>query len=554
MKAALTKNSLPSNMLVQLGCDGPNVTKAIKNQINVWLKDDEGLGNLFDLGTCHDHILHNALKAGCEIMKDVHILCQQLSDYFKAAQNWADFVAFSGAKLKFVTFFSVRWTTLGPASSRLIELWDEVVSYFEKIVADKTQRKVKLTRSESTISTLLQSEIIKAEITFVKYVASIVEPVLTFLERTDQIVLQAHDRYKEMLRKLIAIVLVPGSEVYENVLLDLEFDENYDYTSDIDVTLFEEIHELEITTRGFHKNMFKFIHKMVTYLNGKDFFHSFLYDVKFISPEYVFKEGSVEKIQAIGKYFEQCNQNINRTQLFEELVLFISPSNQLLYEGITDTDKFYVAVDQSGKCPELFRLFTLVSALTISNAEVERNFSRSKQIISPEMSNLKEENFNARKRIISGMGFFNDDIENFPVATTLVSKVLAAHRNFKRKRDDEKAQQEENGKRQQLDEELTTRMRQAKDTAEAHNKKIEEAIEEAGKLKKDLEVEGKALGSFLTAMATCKDQTRMKILIENSQLSRITISTIEDDYAKIQATIMELQNKRIAKLSQYPSN
>lgn len=217
MKEAIGEKELLMDRLVQLCCDGPNVTKTIKTSINQWLTED-GHADLLDLGTCHAHILHNSLKKGCEKMPDVHVLCQQVSDYFKTASNWDDFTSEVGNTLKFVTFFSVRWTTLGPSSKRIAELWFELNSFFTKLSARKEKEKKEMNKNEKKIISLLQSSAIRSEILFVSHVASQVETVLKFLERKDQIIFQADDEYHELLEKLVSLVLEPGSSQYQNVV------------------------------------------------------------------------------------------------------------------------------------------------------------------------------------------------------------------------------------------------------------------------------------------------------------------------------------------------
>lgn len=227
----------------------------------------------------------------------------------------------------------------------------------------------------------------------------------------------------------------------------------------------------------------------------------------------------------------------------------MSPRNQDQFKEYKDIDKFYVAVSEKGKSPEMFNLFRLTSALTISNAEVERHFSRSKLVITKQMSNLQEENFNARKHIISGMKFFQDDVSNFPVSTSMISKVHNAHRDYKRKHDGEKSEHENKEKRQRADEELAAQICSAKQLSELFTKQIESKVCEVGKIQKGLKNEKNALNGFLNCMTSCKDQKRLKELIEESQLSTSTISTLEEDLFNIQNDILKLQEDRIKKLT-----
>lgn len=95
--------------------------------------------------------------------------------------------------MKFVTFFSIRWTTLGPATARILKYWTEINLNFDDI-EQKKKEKDKLV-SEKTIIRLLSDKTLHAEVTFVNQIAEIVEPVLTFLERKDQVNFQADHIY-----------------------------------------------------------------------------------------------------------------------------------------------------------------------------------------------------------------------------------------------------------------------------------------------------------------------------------------------------------------------
>lgn len=246
-------------------------------------------------------------------------------------------------------------------------------------------------------------------------------------------------------------------------------------------------------------------------------------------------------------YFDSHNQKINDTQLYQELTLFVAPSNQVQFNGITDIDSFYVAVDQTEKSPKLFKLFRLVSTVSISNAEVERKFSRSKLVITKHMSNLQEENFNARKKIISGMKFFGDDIATFAISTSLVRKVSLASSNYKRKLEARKTENETERKWLHLDEEVTEQIRLAKEVDNLQDKEIEHAISEAGKLEKDIKAEQRTLTEFLNCMAKCKDGARIQELVKQSTVSTATMADMQEELKMIRTKILELQVKKFSR-------
>lgn len=549
IKAALRENNLQSTMLVQLGSDGPNVTKAVKTSINKWLTD-EGYADLFDLGSCHAHNLHNALKKGCENFKDVHVLSQQISEYFKSSGKWEEFSSQTGGALKFITFFTVRWTTLGPATSRIAEHWNELKVFFSKVSKKKPRDQTKI---ELKILSLLESKTIKAEVSFVNYVASLVETVLTFLERSDQVVFQAADMYTEMLEKLVAIILMPNSTPFKEVTRNRKFEK--DYSRSLVITLPGNIEEDIPPSEKveFNGKVVQFVQDLVNYLNEKDFFNSFLYDVKYMAPRYIFDEGSIGKVLQVAKCFESHNQAMDTTKLFEELTLLLSPTNRVVYNNVANIDVFYSAVSDDRKSPELVHLFRLISALSISNAEVERNFSRSKRIISSHMTNLQEENFNSRKRIISGMQFFGDNVADFSVSQSLLKKVSGAAKAFKRKLEEQKAEQESLKKRKQMDEENADQIRIASEASEMTDNEIARAMAAVGKIDKSMADEQKALDNLLKCLASSKDQESAQELIKQSQLSSSKISSLHSDLTKAQGKIFELQAKKLKHSKEHKS-
>lgn len=78
-----------------------------------------------------------------------------ISNQAKTGEHFNKPYRVSEAHLKFVTFFSVRWTTLGPAAVRIIELWEHLESS-GSVVATKPI--AKQTKSELKIMSMLQSK------------------------------------------------------------------------------------------------------------------------------------------------------------------------------------------------------------------------------------------------------------------------------------------------------------------------------------------------------------------------------------------------------------
>lgn len=441
---AIKTHQLDIGMLLQIGSDGPNVTKTVKAKMNAVMIEDRGF-ELLDIGSCHDHILHNSLKEGCKIMKNVHHLCQQISDFFKTSSKWAEFSAKYNLHLKFVTFFSIRWTTLGPATARILKYWKEIVEYFSDIERNKAE-KDKLV-SEKTIIKLLSSGTIRSEIAFVHQVADIVEPVLTFLERKDQVIFQADEVYFKMLCKLAAFIAIPASDTFNNIVTSktVPADQHFSVQLSSDVT--ENMDPSALP--AFEKSAGTFISAMIRYLVKHNFFHQFLYCAKFMTPSEIFNKGSTQKIMQLSRFFK--SDVIKEKKLYDELTILVTKGKAADHNEHEDIDQFYCKLMEEDY-PNLTTLFTMVSACSVSNAEVERYFSRSGLIITKKVSNLDESSFNDRKHIISGMQFYNNDLKLLKMDANLFSRVNQAHSTYKRKLEEQKQLASESLKRQRTEE------------------------------------------------------------------------------------------------------
>jgi hypothetical protein len=426
----IREDKLNTIKLIQLGSDGPNVTKTVKNKMNAIMMEDRGF-ILLDIGSCHDHVLHNSLKEGCKEMKNVHVLCQQISEYFKSPAKWNDFSETFDVELKFVTFFSIRWTSLGPSTKRILLNWNNIYNFFSD-VNKKPEKEKNL--HEKNIIRLLELSNIHPEVAFVNQVAAIIEPVLLFLERTNQINFEADDVYFELLCKLTSFIAVPGSVAYQKIILNKKVDEDHEMT----VTLSSNVSDLvqPASLESFKGDVGEFVKSIINYLNKKNFFLQFLFNAKHMALKYIFKEGSITKVMELSKSFS--NNVLNEKELFDELTILVTTKNERDFADCKTIDSFFSAIFEWREVPNLKALFGMVSACSISNAEVERYFSRSGLVVTKRAANLEEESFNDRKRIISGMEFFDNNLNHLKINANLIAKVGQSHSVYKRRLEEEK--------------------------------------------------------------------------------------------------------------------
>lgn len=554
IQKSIEEHKLNIKLLLQLGTDGPNVTKAVKAKMNSSLVNVRGF-KLLDIGSCHDHILHNSLKKGCKSMESVHHFCQQVSEFFKTTSRWLDFSSRFNVHLKFVTFFSIRWTTLGPATSRILQYWNQIKLYFADIERNKKKDKEKLLVIETTILDLLASKTIHAEIAFVNQVASIVEPVLTFLERKDQVIFQADRMYFEMLCKLAAFIAVPSSATFNTIVTSKVVTDDQQLDVQLSTSVTESIAPIELP--AFKEAAEIFISQMINYLSQHSFFNQFLYHAKFMAVDEIFKEGSISKILELSRYFK--NGIIDEKKLYDELTVLVTSNKEVDYANCKNIDEFYCVIMEKGN-PNLGNLFMMVSACSVSNAEVERYFSRSGLIITKKVSNLEEKSFNDRKHIISGMQFFNNDLKMLQMDGALYNKVQHASSKYKRKLEEEKQLSQELSKRQRSDDDNLMRLQLIADIQEEKelSKDLARQISlTTGKLNDERELAKKILSAICektsdTADADDKIETIRQLSRSLTGTNEI-IKKLEENLNTLQPNLISKQSSMISKINQNTS-
>ena len=89
---ALSKDCLPLVKMLHRGCDGPNVNKSLKNQLNESIVQLGGKP-LIDIGSCNLHVVHNGFHAGISSVDQswgVEDLMSDLFTFFKKYSSRAE--------------------------------------------------------------------------------------------------------------------------------------------------------------------------------------------------------------------------------------------------------------------------------------------------------------------------------------------------------------------------------------------------------------------------------------------------------------------------------
>lgn len=432
LKVAITSNKLDVHRCVMLGADGPNVNKTVKRLFDKYVEEQTGQ-KLMDIGSCHDHNLHNSFNKGCEIFcNEVQKLCLHVHEYFESSSKWEKFSNEYKITDRFEQHFHIRWTTIGPAVDKIIPSFIAIKSYFtniQKIVKVKDQ-----TKREKAVIELLNSDVLLAQLNFISFIAKHTRPLILFLEKRDNINFELYDFYQSFLSILVAVVLPAGSEEFKKALVDKKIP-----APAIDnekIFLPEQVISSLKPNQiyNFKTKTAKFITKMVEYLSSKDFFHQFLFYAKSMSLKYIFQDNSVDDIVQLSKMF--TNQKINDAEIHREIVIFKLEFTSDDFLECKNIDQMYDKLDKTGKFPTLMTLFYLTSVASVSNAEVERFLSKSNLILDKKSTKMTLETFNDRKFIVSGMEFFDNNVAKVNYSASLISKVSNASAANKRKMDE----------------------------------------------------------------------------------------------------------------------
>ena len=118
---ALSKDGLPLVKMLHLGCDGPNVNKSLKNQLNESIVQLGGKP-LIDIGSCNLHVVHNGFHAGIS----------SVDQSWGVEDLMSDFITFFKKYPSLKRFVSNRWLSVGPVCERIIENWAGLTKYFLK--------------------------------------------------------------------------------------------------------------------------------------------------------------------------------------------------------------------------------------------------------------------------------------------------------------------------------------------------------------------------------------------------------------------------------------
>ena len=203
---ALSKDCLPLVKLLHIGCDGPNVNKSLKRQLNESIVELGGKP-LVDIGSCNLHILHNGFHAGLASVDQNWGIDEFLSDVFtffkKYPSRSEDMSRVQEAllleKKAFKRFVSNRWLSVGPVCRRVIENWACLIKYFLKSEHSSSIKDSNMYKRIA--SKLKEGDVMLARLHFIASMAHLFEPFLTKLQCETTLIHVLHEELSNINKK-----------------------------------------------------------------------------------------------------------------------------------------------------------------------------------------------------------------------------------------------------------------------------------------------------------------------------------------------------------------
>ena len=168
---------LPSNKIIQLSMDGPNVNWAVFKKLSEQVCDNTGR-NLLNVGSCGLHTVHGAIQTGLSKSSwDLDNILTSAYQLFKdSPARREDYRATTGSSSFPLKFVKHRWVENVPVLQRFIE----IVPHLKQFILAVNKKKIKNpeTRSYAVIVKACQDSLLEVKMHFALSLAVQLEPFL----------------------------------------------------------------------------------------------------------------------------------------------------------------------------------------------------------------------------------------------------------------------------------------------------------------------------------------------------------------------------------------
>lgn len=466
---AIHRANLPLKKLLMLGSDGPNVNKAVFKLMNEEVKLVRSQ-SLLNIGTCFIHKVHNAFLKGLDEFG------HQTADFVIALHNFIhkypnreeDFVQIQ-IKLKLPTVkipkhASVRWLSLKSCLQIIIKQIPAIEEYF-LVFIPKSRKNIAETKLYGMISTFLKEKFYKVELKFLLSMCQIFTRFTENFQSSSEILI--HILYEEVRKLYITMV----NRVHKHSSVIIKFDMVMKELLPVnEVIVPQDIKDEMSKVKSTEKDRLKVLHMIQKHYLAAA---RYLYDkclpeikslkgLRFLAPHNVKSESFLKDVEASSMLL--LLSDIDNTVLQDECLML-----KLEVDGMLEKSKsmleFWKQVfglkynTGSIKYPNLSALVQGCFTLSHGNADVERGFSISANVLDEGKTTMSVELLNALLNIRSGMKLYDNKPHKFVVNNDLIKLARQANCSYridceeKRKRREEKLEEEKKKEKRKREEE-----------------------------------------------------------------------------------------------------
>ena len=349
----------------------------------------------------------------------------------------------------------IRWLTIGPSADRALEQLPALEKYFLKDIPAKDHVTVKKS-SYCEIVKYLKNPLLKTYLEFTSYTAELFRSNFTALMQKPEPLI--HILYPQ-LKKIVFLLLssLINSEHLDQSLMHLEevnidlllneklnvIDLNEIFCGEKVKYSLEKVSENEKTS--FLIEVKKFIVQSTKYIISK-IKNCNLHLFECISPSKIKDPKSIKMIVEIAKLLPIDDVDHDtlvtewRLLQIDEEIQFTEHKKGTKYERIDSIwGKIFSLHNSSGpRYPVITIIVKAILSLVHGNADVERGFSDSGNLLTENKAMMKERTLNAQLNILEGVRKYDSLAHKVPITGELLKLAKNAHRSYQMYRDEQR--------------------------------------------------------------------------------------------------------------------
>lgn len=436
------KDKIPWKNLVQIMSDSPNVMRGKDNGVIVQIRK-KFAPNIIDIGGCSLHHIHNAVSyATASLGEDIEDFAVNVFAFFKHRTGLCkDFKNVQAildiAEHRVLRFVSTRWLSVLPVVDRLVEQYEALKTFFENLKTENPH----VAKQERTrkISKQLNDPVLYAKLCFLKASLPRLQKFEKLFQSNDTLVHVLHVEMFELVKNIMVDFLDPAllcNITTARQLVNIQYTDVQHHLKDGEIAIGDSTFQtLQRMTEGqrhsFILDVKKFymtlVEKLLKYLPLEC---QVLEDLKSLCPVNS-KAVGLNPMKRLSKTVKLLDQTIDIDEVDKEWRRYSIESYDETRQKNLDVFSYWNEVlndtyqTGSPKYTELRKVIMPLLSLCHGNADTERTFSKTTNILTKHRNSLGIETLNGLMAIESEMR--NNDVQAHDI---ILSKArLEAGRN-----------------------------------------------------------------------------------------------------------------------------